>query len=60
MHLITVLITDEIIPQDRFIYHREPVSPHVPSLILIMTANVACLLVAIGFLIFNILYRKNR
>ena len=48
------------IPEDRFTYHRLMVQPNIPSLVLIMLANILCCLVALGFLGFNIYYRTKR
>ena len=53
-------ITGGVIPQDRFTYHRVLAPPHVPSIVIIMLADVICSVVALGFLAFNIYYRKNR
>lgn len=54
-----LLIGGEI-PQDRFTYSSVMAAPNIPSLVLITIGNSACFIVAVGFLTFNIYYRKKR
>ena len=54
------IFSDNKIPHDRFSYHRVMKAPDLPSLVLVMTGNTVCCVVALGFLWFNTYYRKNR
>ena len=55
-----IAISGGSIPQDSFTYHHVMVPPNLPSLVIIMLVNIACITTAVGFLAFNIYYRKNR
>ena len=54
------MIVDGEIPADRFTYHSVMVEPSLTALVLVIIGNTFCLVVAVGFLSFNIHFRNNR
>ena len=60
LHTCYFKITDGEIPADRFTYHSVMVEPSIAALVLVIIGDSMCVVVALGFLSFNIYFRNNR